>query len=243
MSGKTPPRLYRLQDVLDAAVLAHAPVDEAAALRETARWIDAYITSPHPALGRPGPVCPWVEESIDRGLCLVGVLRREAEGEAPLDEVVSALGSYYLEMEPSAGHAAQLKAIVTVFAGLEPEEAPDYINGLHQRLKPSFVARGMMLGEFFHSCDKPGLRNPEFRPLRSPLPLLVIRPMVRQDIVFLSDRLALIRAYLRVHQQAGCQEILSCLSKNDARIDRDTGLRLLDAVRECYGSWSQMART
>jgi hypothetical protein len=131
---------------------------------------------------------------------------------------------------------------VIVFAGLDPAEAPDYINGLHHRLKPSFVASGMMLGEFFHSCEKPGLRNPEFRPLRSPLPLLVIRPMVRQDIVFLSDRMEFIRAYLGVHQQAGCQEILSSLAKNEARIDRDTGLRLLDAVRECYGSWSQLAR-
>jgi hypothetical protein len=241
MSGAPLPRLYRLRDMLESAALPDVPADEAAMVRETARWVRAYTTGPHPALGRPGPVCPWVEESIDRGLCLIGLVHRGDEDEAPMDEVVSALGSYYLAMEPQAGHGAQFKAIVTVFAGLDPEEAPDYINGLHLRLKPSFVARGMMLGEFFPSCDKPGLRNPEFRPLRSPLPLLVIRPMVRQDIVFLSDRMEFIRAYLGVHQQAGCQEILSSLAKNDARIDRDTGLRLLDAVRECYGSWSQLA--
>ncbi len=237
------PRLHRVRGVLDSEALPSVPEDEAGMLRETARWLEAYTTRPHPELGRPGPVCPWVEESIERGLCLIGLVRPAASDLATMDEVVSALGAYYLSMEPLAGPGAQLKAIVAVFAGLDPEEAPGYIDGLHQRLKPSFVQSGMMLGEFYRSCGKPGLRNPEFHPLRSPLPLLVIRPMVRQDIVFLSDRTEFVRAYLGVHQQAGCQEILSFLARSDARVDRDTGLRLLDAVRECYGSWSTPART
>ena len=74
----------------------------------------------------------------------------------------------------------------------------DYYAALCARLE-----RGMMLGEFHSMNDSPGLRNPEFRPLRSPVPMLAIRLMVESDLPFMTrdqytyeERAAFLRSYL-----------------------------------------------
>lgn len=54
-------------------------------------------------------------------------------------------------------------------------------------MKPSFVEAGMMLGEFYSENESPGLYNPDFRPLRSPIPLFVYRRLVPNDLVFLKN--------------------------------------------------------
>jgi hypothetical protein len=62
---------------------------------------------------------------------------------------------------------------------------------------------GLMLGEFHANNESPGLRNPDFRPLRSPIPMLAIRHMVDSDLPFLiretyapEERSAFLRSYL-----------------------------------------------
>jgi hypothetical protein len=77
------------------------------------------------------------------------------------------------------------------------------IDKVQARLKPYFVEMGMMLGEFHAGNESPGLRNPDFRPLRSPIPMLAIRHMVESDLPFLNretytpkQRSAFLRSYL-----------------------------------------------
>jgi hypothetical protein len=74
---------------------------------------------------------------------------------------------------------------------------------VQQLLKKDFVEKGLMLGEFHASNESPGLRNAEFRPLRSPIPMLAMRHMVDSDLPFLLRtayaapvRAAYLRAYL-----------------------------------------------
>jgi len=56
-----------------------------------------------------------------------------------------------------------------------------------------------MIGEFHNGPpDKGGLWNPAFRPLRSPVPMLVVRHMVPTDYPFLRDDPDQSRAYLRL---------------------------------------------
>lgn len=45
-----------------------------------------------------------------------------------------------------------------------------------------------MIGEFHNRNESPGLHNPHFRPLRSPIPMLAIRFMAEADLPFL-DRI------------------------------------------------------
>ena len=70
-----------------------------------------------------------------------------------------------------------------------------------------------MLGEFHNRTESPGLHNPNFRPLRSPIPLLAIRYMVEVDLPFLvmADDLGLriryLKAYLQLFDKGGKDSI------------------------------------
>eukprot|EP00505_MAST-04D_sp_SCG-Rhode-Island_P006597 Stramenopile-MAST_4_protein_6597 len=64
--------------------------------------------------------------------------------------------------------------------------APDVIDNVQLKLKPEFVANGLMIGEFHKHNNACGLRNPDFYPLRTPSPALAIRRIVPTDLVFLS---------------------------------------------------------
>jgi len=93
---------------------------------------------------------------------------------------------------------------VLIFPEVTPEQAAEVIDGPQRKMKPTFVKEGLMLGEFHPISLSPGLRNPAFRPLRSPIPLLVIRHMVESDIDFLSRpfdpapiRMQSLKAYLQ----------------------------------------------
>lgn len=64
--------------------------------------------------------------------------------------------------------------------------APNLIDGVQLALKPQFVAKGLMIGEFHLANNATGLHNNNFYPLRTPYPSLAIRNMVPADLVFLS---------------------------------------------------------
>ena len=206
--------------------------DEVAALRRVATWAKEFLSRPHPDLGRPGHVCPWVNASIRNERFLLTLIRRAHENLSAAEQTFLRLKRYFLEeMQPTAGREAQLKTIVVLFTGLPPDDVPSIINGLHVRLKPQFVREGLMLGEFFSKCEKEGLRNPKFRPLRSETPLIVIRSMVQTDIAFLADDSNFIRAYLGKFQANGVDEVFSLLEQRP-HTPHDRVALLLDTVVE-----------
>jgi hypothetical protein len=63
-------------------------------------------------------------------------------------------------------------------------------------VKDEFVADGLMVGQFHPVCANPGLWNEDFRPLRSPVPLLAIRQMLVFDLPFLTTSAGHIDAWL-----------------------------------------------
>jgi hypothetical protein len=122
---------------------------------------------------------------------------------AAIVEAVDRYRGRFLELEPRQGDLAQSKAILIVFPSLSTDDAA-LIDQVQFELKSSFVEEGMMLGEFHEQNESPGLRNPDFRPLRSPIPMLAMRYMVETDLPFLHRSLypaalrsEFIRAYLR----------------------------------------------
>ena len=52
------------------------------------------------------------------------------------------------ELEPRTGRAAAYKAVVMIFPQVPLSHAPRLIDGVQLALKPEFVARGLMIGEF-----------------------------------------------------------------------------------------------
>lgn len=220
-TGADPRLIPALHDA--AELLTRAPnaeplpgrtVDETAQLVGVARWAQEFLTNGHADLGRSGPVCPYVRASLQDRRFLLTLVRDAALRPRETDEIVLRLAAHFLRLEPRVGRAARFKTIVILFPDLPEQETPAIINGIHQRLKPQFLQYGLMLGEFFTENQKPGLHNPRFRPLRSNIPLLVIRAMVPTDIAFLSDEAAFVKAYLNHFRGRGCSELLSYLESH-----------------------------
>ncbi|HEU4422925.1 MAG TPA: hypothetical protein VFR67_10385 [Pilimelia sp.] len=183
----------------DLAGEAPHPVAEGALekLRAVVRWAEDYLCRPHPELGRKGPVCPYVQSALERGTFYLAVLRGESFPPELLGERLVRYRDWFRELEPAHGPAAQFKTILLVFPDLPHQAAAAVVDATQERLKPRYVGDGLMIGEFHPGPPpKAGLWNPDFRPLRSPQPLLAIRHMVPSDLPFLADDRDLVAAYL-----------------------------------------------
>lgn len=217
------------RDVL--AEPAQRPLDGWGAMREVASWLDRYVSKPHAALGRSGEICPWTRRTIDLGkLELVPIASTDS---AEVEEILRVLLARFVSTEPTEGSDAAFRSLVAVFHRVDPASAAEFMITVHARSKPAFLDRGLMLGEFYPTCEKPGLRNPDFRPLRSPIPLLVIRQMVEPDIEFLLDKDEFVEAYLRACRRRGLERLLRLLEQRPASLAgrADALVRIANAHR------------
>ncbi|WP_078738230.1 DUF6875 domain-containing protein [Pseudomonas fluorescens] len=179
---------------------------------EIARWCQSYLCNPHPELGRTGVVCPWTPPSIKREtFWLVDIHFAGRDEEAVCQDILTLIDAFKGNA-PQDGNASQFKAIVGVLHGLDD---PEQVNHYHALLKLRFLSAGLMLGEFYSLCPKPGLRSDAFNPLCSPVPLLVVREMVELDIAFLADQPQFVEAYLRTHGARAKVGINSVLHQED----------------------------
>jgi hypothetical protein len=155
------------------------------ALVETGAWVRNYLAMPHHELGRPGTVCPFVPEALDLNTIWLTVAHTSRAERKQVEKTVADYVDVFLGLEPRDGEDSLFKALLIIFPFINEEKAPDFIDTVQRTLKPVFVERGLMLGEFHRRNLAPGLYNNAFNPLRSPIPMLVIRSMVESDLVFL----------------------------------------------------------
>jgi Cys-tRNA(Pro) deacylase len=166
-------------------------------LRRTVAWAEEYLCKPHPELGREGPVCPFVQAAMRKGLFLLAVCRGRDFDQPEVRERIMRYRDRFLALPPQEGSEAAFKTVLILFPDLTEEDVPRLIDATQQALKPIYVEKGLMIGEFHAGPPrKAGLWNPDFRPLRSPVPMLVIRHMVPTDFAFLRDEKELVEAYL-----------------------------------------------
>ncbi|OTA17852.1 hypothetical protein Xvie_00524 [Xenorhabdus vietnamensis] len=181
------------------------------ALKMTAQWCVEYLCNPHPELGRSGVVCPYTPISMKKEtFWLTEIKTKDRTAEEIRQDIIS-LSYLFHEQEPRTGEATQFKTIVSVWDDIHSEEN---IARLHYEMKPIFLHAGLMLGEFFSSCEKKGLRNSDFYPLRSPVPLLVVREMLEFDIAFLSDSVEYVKEYIHKYGDRGLNAIKHILNQN-----------------------------
>jgi hypothetical protein len=193
------------------------------ALEEVIRWSREYLCDGHPDLGRTGPVCPWARPSLDKQLLWLTV---HPGADPPLDALaadVAAYGRWFRRLPPTTGRDAQYKAILILLPDLPPERAPEIIDTVHAAEKPGFVTDGLMLGQFYSTCDRPGVRNAAFRPLQSTVPQLTIRHMVAPDAGFLHDEARFLRAYLERFGDAVPTRLQSTIDEAVVRLGLDGG--------------------
>ncbi|MEH1770526.1 DUF6875 domain-containing protein [Nostoc sp.] len=177
-------------------------------LIEIMEWVKSFVARHHSDLGRTGFVCPFVPYALKSNSIKLTVIRAKNLRQKQIEEIVLNYRDVFLDIvEAQQKELALYKVFLLVFADLPIEDTAKLIDGIQQKLKPFFVESGLMLGEFYKQNESPGLHNPNFRPLRSPIPMLVIRFMVESDLPFLDSendphlRIKYLEAYLRRFSQ------------------------------------------
>ena len=189
-------------------------------LRATLAWARQYLCEPHPELGRKGNVCPFADGALSRDTFYMAVCGGRPGGPEEIQDTVAHYRDWFLDLAPRSGVGAQFKTILVLFPELTRPDLP-VIDAAQRLLKPAYVSRGLMIGEFHDGPpDKAGLWNAEFRPLHSPVPLLAIRHMVATDFPFLSLDDDHVAAYLQLFGDRVPPHLQSQVSQASARLGK-----------------------
>lgn len=173
-------------------------------LIQTSEWIRNFLAKSHPDLGRSGKVCPYIPHSLKSDAIQLAVIRTQTYIQQDIEAIVKGYRDIFLQTEPTSGNASVYKVILLLFPDINIEDNSNLIDDVQKKLKPFFVEAGLILGEFHMRNQSPGLHNPNFRPLRSPIPMLAIRFMVEADLPFLkisSDKPQIRIKYLEIYLQ------------------------------------------
>jgi hypothetical protein len=157
------------------------------------QWLRSYVARPHPELGRPGAVCPFVVQALATHKVSIAVYRFGAEPNLErmsraLKQGIECFRELVREDEPD------LASLVIAFHDLGPEHW-HLIDDGHSANKTRFVEDGLMLGQFHPACETPAAHNPAFPVNRAPVPLMVIRHMAVHDILFLAENPVWVKHY------------------------------------------------
>jgi hypothetical protein len=155
---------------------------------DVVRWIGEFLCAPHADLGREGDVCPFARVALARQS--IGFFRNVLEEAAGFEADIR---THMQQLEQDGREDIYRCRIVVPTRIAEADRA---VQEVQRRLKPQFVARHLMVGQFYRDCDEPGLWNRAFRPLRTPVPLIAIRNMVPTDVAFLYHDASYLKTYL-----------------------------------------------
>ena len=158
-------------------------------------WVLEYLCRPNPQLGRPGPVCPFAAPAYQDGTIRVHIAAEHVNSQERALAVMNEALQFFVSMSNNDVVADTNHAVLVVFPGMDNPNGYAVIDKCQKSLKPRFVEMGLMVGQFYRTCEEPGLRNPDFQPLKSPIPLLAIRYMVKSDIAFLKKSAEFLAAY------------------------------------------------
>ncbi|RPF30195.1 hypothetical protein EDD96_6787 [Streptomyces sp. Ag109_G2-6] len=165
-------------------------------LEEILEWSRTYLQSGHQDLGRSGPVCPYTPLSLRKDLFHLAALPTISRP-PDLTTLATQLRDRYERLAQGLQEQdANLLTLLVALPQLDPTD-PAALNELQREAKDEFVAAGLMIGQFHPACTEPGLWNPAFHPLRSPIPLLAVRRLLADDFPFLADNELHTHHYLR----------------------------------------------
>jgi hypothetical protein len=147
-------------------------------------WLTAFVARPSPELKRPGPVCPHVAPALRRDvLRFVSLHSVIPTAEAAL-ELAPHLAKLFLRLFEGTPDIRDA-ALLVLLPEMPAEHAAAFIDGGHRLARMEFVRRGLMLGEFHGRSAVGSIRNGDFKVMRAPVPMFVVRAMSTHDVKFL----------------------------------------------------------
>ena len=136
-------------------------------------WIYNFLCQGNADLGRKGKVCPYTKPSIETQNYWIGAVLIDYFDLNEVSNFIQNIIPTYKKLSSNNNSSDVFKCITIVFLGKSMTN--ENIETLHSINKIHFVEEGLMLGQFYPNCPIRGIHNKEFRPLNSPLPLLVVR--------------------------------------------------------------------
>jgi hypothetical protein len=146
-------------------------------------------------------ICPFVRDSLDADLFSFEESPAGREDGPAIEQRLRDMVQEFINAPPSfdpstagcgASPPTNLKTFFLVLPNLRLQGArgPDQLmDGLHETLKPIYVNQGLMLGQFYPTCDQGGIYNEEWLALTAPWPAFAARYMAKHDYLFVGDAL------------------------------------------------------
>ena len=173
-----------------------------------ADWVRSYLMRPHPQLGRPGAVCPFTSAAARMDAIRVG--SSPARTQEAVDRTMRQALAAFEAIECPKGQR-HFRTVIVGFPDCADEEGRARLKNARNRMRLQSILRGKMFALFHPNSGDKGLLNPDFRPLRSPLPLLAIRMLVENDAPFVLRNPLLAPIYLLKFPLTGPRKIWSAL--------------------------------
>lgn len=212
MAAQTTPAqttsLFLLEDLEDASRTSELPQSDLDGLQSVADWIKSFIVRPHKNLGRAGPVCPFVPESLDRKTLWLAPAHIAERGVSEVVELMSGYKKLFLDTQPIDGDDIAYKVVVVVFTDLPAARAQGVFDDVLQQLAvPSYAEDGILFGPFYEGNEGTALYNASFRPFQSPVPFLFVRHGVVSDWKFFLDDDAWLKPWAQRYGRSGAEAL------------------------------------
>lgn len=204
--------LLSMSRLAETAAVSAIDPELLSAYRSIARWVAAYLMRPHPQLGRSGDVCPFTTQAFRLDTIRIGVSGARS---SDIASIRRAMRHCFRELAlmPCPPRMRHFRTVIVAFPRLGDRAGLETLKAVQRRFNIYCLLRGLMLARFHAGSEDPGLWNPAFRPLRSPVPLLVIRQLVKEDAPFALRHPLLIPSYLWRFTSAAPKRLLASLTK------------------------------
>lgn len=198
-----------LLTLAEARARCAGSADEAA-LSTLLGWVETYLMSAHADLGRTGAVCPFTRQAAKLDTARLAISDAGPENE---ERAFALIRRSFAELDaiPSKPSMQHFRTVIIGFPACASPAGIAMLQRIQNRHKFFSLRRNRMIGLMHIDSDAPGLWNPDFRPLRAPLPVLAIRHMVEHDAPFAARHPLLLLPYLARFPLAGTKRLLSHL--------------------------------
>ena len=207
--------LLSLQQALRGASACGKPPQFHSVYQDIGKWVTSYLMRAHPDLGRAGDVCPFTAQASRLDTIRIGVCGASGSEVARIAGVMRAC-CRELQSIPCPATLRHFRTVIVGFPNIRDQAGLAGLKAAQTQLKLHTLMRGLMIGRFYETSDDPGLWNPEFRPLRSPIPLLAIRHLVENDAPFVIAHPMLVPSYIARFPLAAPGRLLATLARRRA---------------------------
>lgn len=150
-------------------------------------WLESYPGNPHAELGRPGAICPFTRPSRRLGATRISLSSAGAKDE---ERAFAHVRRAYADLDriPVERGKEEFRAVVIAFPNCMSDAGIEMLERVAKQHKYYSIVRFRTIGLLHEKSKAPGLWNPNFHPMRAPMPLVAIRHIVEQDAPFIIDQ-------------------------------------------------------